>query len=279
MPFRKRLDKTMLVLLCSVHALPPFPDGLSNSLSPEELKNLISPILTQQQQACVSNGEHNASQFGEDLTLLPYLHAISSGAAGRFVEIGAFDGLTFSNTLMLEKCLGWNGLLIEANPENAAKLLESNRSNSKFETKAVCSGTGYVNFTMGGGAVAGETDTMSTIHDALFGNRPGYEMTVQVPCREMGSMMDDAKLPSQTDALTFLSLDVEGAEPKVCASPRASVSGGGGAWIRPRAQRPGLPCQPSLANVVSMSSRAHVHVPVASIAHRYCAPSTLRGSR
>ena len=56
------------------------------------------------------------------------------------VEIGALDGLLYSNTLMLEKCLGWRGLLIEGNPTNAAKLLRAGRLNSVLETKAVCNG-------------------------------------------------------------------------------------------------------------------------------------------
>ncbi|KAB7507993.1 hypothetical protein Anas_00609, partial [Armadillidium nasatum] len=35
---------------------------------------------------------------------------------GTFIEAGAYDGETFSNTLNLEKELGWSGLLIEPNP-------------------------------------------------------------------------------------------------------------------------------------------------------------------
>jgi hypothetical protein len=35
---------------------------------------------------------------------------------GFFVEIGGYDGETFSNSLFLEKERGWCGLLVEANP-------------------------------------------------------------------------------------------------------------------------------------------------------------------
>ena len=50
-----------------------------------------------------------------------------------------------------------------------------------------------------------------------------YNGTVQVPCREMGAMMDDASFGAEEGAGTFLSLDVEGAEPKVRArAPRAA---------------------------------------------------------
>ena len=68
--------------------------------------------------SCATLASH--SQWGEDQALLPLLLAASSGRPGRFVELGALDGLTFSNTLMLEDCFNFTGLLIEANPANYA---------------------------------------------------------------------------------------------------------------------------------------------------------------
>ena len=47
------------------------------------------------------------SQWGEDLSLLPTLLAATGGAPGTFVELGAFDGIGGSNTLLLERCFGW----------------------------------------------------------------------------------------------------------------------------------------------------------------------------
>ena len=37
---------------------------------------------------------------------------------GSFLEIGALDGVTFSNSIFYEECLGWQGLLIEGNEVN-----------------------------------------------------------------------------------------------------------------------------------------------------------------
>ena len=70
--------------------------------------------------SCMRNTSR--SQGLEDLALLQTLHCLAGGRAGRYVEIGAFDGITFSNTYALEKCLGWGGDLIEGNPENYALL-------------------------------------------------------------------------------------------------------------------------------------------------------------
>lgn len=46
---------------------------------------------------------------------------------GVFVEAGAWDGEQYSNTLLLEKELGWTGLLVEPNPPIYNKILEKNR--------------------------------------------------------------------------------------------------------------------------------------------------------
>ncbi|XP_033214287.1 uncharacterized protein LOC117171264 [Belonocnema kinseyi] len=46
---------------------------------------------------------------------------------GFFIECGAYDGETRSNTLNLERFYGWTGLLIEADPLNFAKMLMKKR--------------------------------------------------------------------------------------------------------------------------------------------------------
>lgn len=37
---------------------------------------------------------------------------------GTYLEMGAFNGIKFSNTLHLHETLGWRGLLIEPNPSS-----------------------------------------------------------------------------------------------------------------------------------------------------------------
>lgn len=51
------------------------------------------------------------SQCGEDVWILENLKP----SVGTFCEVGAFDGILSSNTLLFEE-LGWTGLLIEADP-------------------------------------------------------------------------------------------------------------------------------------------------------------------
>ena len=47
---------------------------------------------------------------------------------GFFVECGANDGHFQSNTYYFETKYNWTGLLVEANPKLARKLLNSNRT-------------------------------------------------------------------------------------------------------------------------------------------------------
>ena len=71
-----------------------------------------APNSTIEQANCTAYSR--VGQFGEVAKLLLVLLHTSGGAPGSFVEIGAHDGITISNTLLLESCWGWTGLLVEA---------------------------------------------------------------------------------------------------------------------------------------------------------------------
>jgi len=124
------------------------------------------------------------------------------------VEIGALDGIKYSNTKFFEDNLGWGGVLIEAQPENAKKLRRNRSSaNNYIISEAVCpDGQHYVNFT-GTNAVGGIPDQMTNKHKKHFfsGKRT---QTIQVPCRPIGRMLKE----SGVRAVDFFILDVEGAE-------------------------------------------------------------------
>lgn len=63
------------------------------------------------------------SQAGQD----EYLDRVvfHGRRGGRFAEIGAYDGVTGSNTLFFEKSRGWSGLLVEASPRLYAEVLRN----------------------------------------------------------------------------------------------------------------------------------------------------------
>ena len=51
---------------------------------------------------------------------------------GFFFEAGAYDGVSVSNTLFFETQRNWNGLLVEANPDNYDQLLTKARKSYSF---------------------------------------------------------------------------------------------------------------------------------------------------
>jgi hypothetical protein len=75
------------------------------------------------------------SQFGEDAWLVHNL--LWRKRNGFFLEMGAMDGVSLSNTLWLHRAAGWRGLLVEACPEQYAALA-SQRRDSIAVHAAVC---------------------------------------------------------------------------------------------------------------------------------------------
>ncbi|XP_043289340.1 uncharacterized protein [Venturia canescens] len=55
------------------------------------------------------------------------MKALDNKNRGFFIECGAYDGETRSNTLVLERFLGWSGILIEADPINFSMMLDKKR--------------------------------------------------------------------------------------------------------------------------------------------------------
>jgi FkbM family methyltransferase len=132
---------------------------------------------------------------------------------GTFVEAGAHDGYTQSNTYYLERHRGWSGLLIEPIPE-------LRRRCAQRRPRSRVLGAALVGPEQAGGSVTMSFgDLMSKMDDdgrhaagglAVTGRR-GY--TVQAPTRTLSEALDEAGL-KQVDVLI---LDVEGHELEVLA--------------------------------------------------------------
>lgn len=126
---------------------------------------------------------------------------------GFFVECGAFDGETYSNTLSFETYFNWTGILIEADYLNVKKLLSKNRK-SWILNGCLGDGDKPQKLTLYGGSyVGGLAKYMSTIRN-LF-TRYWQPMSAhQVWCFPMISIL----MAVNRTKVDFLSLDVEGGE-------------------------------------------------------------------
>jgi len=127
---------------------------------------------------------------------------------GIFVELGALDGHTFSNTLFFERMFDWRGVLIEAQPANARKLIfEGNRPKTVKLAVGICQlPQTHIRMLGSAGPVAGNTDDMDPNIRKIF--HRDNNVTVNVICGPIGTYLRGIGITH----IDFFSLDVEGAE-------------------------------------------------------------------
>ena len=151
-------------------------------------------MLTRPDCDCAFN--FSKSQYAEDLIMLPTLLHARRGSPGHgvFVELGALDGIAFSNTYILERCFGWRGLLIEGNPASFAKLRESGRA-STFLHSAVCGASDppFVEFTVDGGPVAGQVGQLTRGHQHKWGWWNRKKGVANVSCAPLSTLLHQSE--------------------------------------------------------------------------------------
>lgn len=128
------------------------------------------------------------------------------GKTGYFVDVGANDPFHGSQTWHLES-LGWSGVLIEPQPDLAARLREARKAKV---FAAACSSPDNAGTTM--------TLHLAGPMSSLDRERMSYgavpEASIAVPVRTLDDILTEAGAPLPLD---FLSLDVEGHEQEVLA--------------------------------------------------------------
>lgn len=71
------------------------------------------------------NNEGYQSQCGQDKWIVENL--MPDSRQGFFVDIGAHDGISFSNTYFLESVMNWDGIAIEPIPEIFERLKKNRK--------------------------------------------------------------------------------------------------------------------------------------------------------
>jgi len=67
------------------------------------------------------------SQCGEDKLLLQWFDGLCNGT---YLEMGALDGLQYSNSYVFNQKFDWRGVLIELDPSNFRKLQKNRPARS-----------------------------------------------------------------------------------------------------------------------------------------------------
>ena len=139
---------------------------------------------------------------------------------GTFLEFGARDGVTHSNTYFFETKLKWKGVLVEPTELEGAKLLqEGRRLRSKKILGAVCSRPGPRWFLSSSKpsllGLTGFEDELKSSSLSKLRETAGFKRQ-QINCSLLTSFV--AKRADGSQHLDFLSIDCEGCEQPVLDS-------------------------------------------------------------
>ena len=142
-------------------------------------------------------------QLGED----EHIHRryFPSTLNGVFLEMGALDGVKYSNTKFFEDRLGWTGVLIEPIP-TAFDNLRKNRPRAMSYQLAISKTEGEIEIYANGAVSSLKQNTTDKFFD---GWHNGHNIPViKVPSRRLDSVLHHAGIKR----IDFWSLDVEGSE-------------------------------------------------------------------
>jgi FkbM family methyltransferase len=146
---------------------------------------------------------HSNADQHQDLWVL---HETQHKTGGFFVEFGAADGLSGSNTLLLEREFGWRGILAEPNPAWHAGL-KRNRT-AQVDFRCVFKTTGdHVKFAATRHAALA-TIADFAISDGHTPSRAEHEIT-DVETISLNDLLDCHEAPRTID---YISIDTEGSE-------------------------------------------------------------------
>jgi FkbM family methyltransferase len=142
-----------------------------------------------------------------------YNHFFRGKLDGVYLDIGAHDGVQFSNSKFFDD-LGWKGMCVEANPKEFANLCK-NRPNAINVYGAAYDRNGTVKFRVNDGW----TSQLSGIEEAYHPSHidrvknelvhhGGATQIIDIPCFKVADKLIENKITS----IDYMSLDVEGAE-------------------------------------------------------------------
>jgi FkbM family methyltransferase len=152
------------------------------------------------------------SQKGQDKWVIEEI--FQGKRSGFFVDLAASDGVTLSNTYILEKHFGWTGICIEPNPEFYTKL--QNNRNSICVNDCIDFQEGMVEFRFDnmelGGIIGSDTDNCMKYREKQILEAREKNQTTFLKTKTLEQVLLESNAPKIID---YLSLDVEGAETRI----------------------------------------------------------------
>ena len=189
-----------------------YGEGQENVVSDKKLHQYIRSLTSRQTPGKPRLAGHPGRQHYSQLGASDFVdNFLKKRRNGIFLECGASDGETLSNSLFFELHRNWTGILIEANPIRIKSLIEKNRN--AHVVRACLSVTGkpdVVKFASGpgiGGGLKGSIDK-----DVIVALKRHAHVSVlaelYVQCFPLMSILAALNVYH----IDYLSLDVEGGE-------------------------------------------------------------------
>jgi len=159
----------------------------------------------------MTNVSQYKSQYLQDILLDRWI--FGGVAEGTFVDIGAHDGVAYSNSFVFEKLRGWRGVCVEPNP-NVFAQLAVNRQCTNLNC-CVSDTAGTVPFLK----ISGYAEMLSGIVEKY---EPEHRERVERELKQFGGSSDVIPIQARTlndivaesgfADITYLSIDTEGSE-------------------------------------------------------------------
>ena len=164
----------------------------------------------------LKNVSNSVAACGQDVFIAELLSFKKNGV---FVDIGANDGVTISNTWYFEKELGWGGVAIEPIPR-IYEQLKQNRKCKLFEG-CITPKSGIQKFV----ELSGATSMLSTLEQNISGltsrriskniaRQNTTKKSIDVVCTTLANLLEEHGI----EEIDFLSIDTEGGELEIIKS-------------------------------------------------------------
>jgi len=185
---------------------------------------LIKGALVTEEQKLLSNFIESVGDKNKIIKSQLFQDAFASFIVGdlfdkTFLEFGATDGISLSNSYMLENNFGWTGILAEPSPQWHEEL-KNNRPNTKIITDCIwkCSGEKLDFFVSDFGVSSTLVDFKYSDLSTMPGNTQERIKNGKVVKVETISINDVMEKNFNGDAPSYLSIDTEGSEYEILKS-------------------------------------------------------------
>ena len=185
---------------------------------------LIQGVLVAEEQKLLSSFVKSVSGKGKTIKSQLFQDAFVAFIVGdlfdnTFLEFGATDGIELSNSYMLERNLGWTGVLAEPSPQWHLEL-KKNRPNTTIITDCIwkCSGEKLDFFMSDIGIFSSLNDYKLIDSSSMPGNTQARIKSGKIIKVQSVSLNDVMETTFNGVAPSYLSIDTEGSEYEILKS-------------------------------------------------------------